>query len=106
MIIGVKLICRCIEKYITSLTHSKAEIMALMLPVHSTALSTPPLVISTSTWRSALISEFFVAQACLCLCHDKKGEMFTDGKEQTSCTGLVWSFGITKSVHPNFLAEN
>jgi hypothetical protein len=59
MIMGVQIICRCIEKYITSLTHSKAEIMALMLPVHSTALSTPPLVISTSTWKLSFNSEIF-----------------------------------------------
>lgn len=34
---------------ITSWTHSKAEIIAWMLPVHSTLRSTPPLVISAIT---------------------------------------------------------
>lgn len=34
----------------TSWTHSKAEIIALMLPVHSTLLSTPPSVISAITY--------------------------------------------------------
>ena len=31
---------------------------------------------------------------------------YTQTKNPTSCTGLLWSLGFTKSVQPNFLAEN
>lgn len=72
--------------------------MALTLPVHSTLRSTPPFVISMSTWNGETQKHVFPG-------HEEREGQCIETKKRTSCTGLSWSLGFTKSVHPNFLAE-
>lgn len=87
------------ERWIhTSWTHSKADIMALMLPVHSTLRSTPPFVISMSTW---ITNEKWTSEIWVLM---NKGQQYTETKETDLLHWLVMVLGVHKISAPKFLS--